>query len=106
MDYFIIFVFGFVTGWMALRTLVQHRVKQFKEVMMAAIERDMPQEVNITFTKEGDLIQVHNSETQEFLAQGTTREEIVKILEDRYPKISFRASSKNLNEVFNDAAQK
>lgn len=99
MDYFIIFVFGFITGWLTLKTIVQHRVKQIKDIILAAIEKDMPQEVGIVFTKEGDIIQVHNSETKEFLAQGVTREEIVKKLEDRYPNISFKANSKNMEEV-------
>ena len=106
MDYFIIFIFGFVTGFMLLRAIVQYRLKQVKDLLMTAIEKDMPKEINITFTKEGDLVLVHNSATQEFLAQGTTREEIVKILEDRYPTISFRASSKNIDEVFGDATKK
>lgn len=99
MDYFIIFVFGFVTGWLALRTLVQYRVKQVKDILMQTIEKSMPEEVMITFSKEGDLIQVHNSDTQEFLAQGSSKEEIVKILEDRWPDKVFRASSKNMEEM-------
>lgn len=99
MDYLIIFVFGFITGWLALKTLVQHRVNQVKNIMLQALEKALPEEVNIVFTKEGDLFQVHNSETKEFLAQGTTKEEIVKILEDRWPTKVFKASSKNLEEM-------
>lgn len=106
MDYFIIFIFGFVTGFMLLRAIVQYRVKQFKDILESVIEKNMPQEVGIVFSKEGNLIQVHNSATQEFLAQGETREEIVKLLEDRYPNISFRANSKNMSEVFGDAIEK
>ena len=99
MDYFIIFVFGFVTGWLVLRTLVQHRVNQFKSILLQTLEKNLPEEVSIVFSKEGDLFQVHNSETKEFLAQGTTKEEIVKILEDRWPNKVFKASSKNLEEM-------
>jgi hypothetical protein len=99
MDYLIIFIFGFVTGWLVLRTIVQYRVKQVKDILMQTIEKSMPEEVMITFSKEGDLIQVHNSATQEFLAQGSTKEEIVQILEDRWPNKVFRASSKNMEEM-------
>lgn len=99
MDYLIIFIFGFVTGWLVLRTIVQYRVKQVKDILMQTIEKSMPEEVMITFSKEGDLIQVHNSDTQEFLAQGSSKEEIVKILEDRWPDKVFRASSKNMEEM-------
>lgn len=98
MDYFIIFVFGFITGWMALRTLVQYRLKQVKDIMMS-IEKNAPKEVNVKFTKEGNIIQVHNSSTQEFLAQGSSKEEIIKLLEDRYPNVSFKANAKNMEEV-------
>ena len=107
MDYSIIimFIFGFVTGWLALRTLVQYRVKQIRDILVQTVEKSMPEEVTITFSKEGDLIQVHNSATQEFLAQGSTKEEIVQILEDRWPNKVFRASSKNMTEVFGDAAK-
>lgn len=101
MDYsiIIIFIFGFVTGWLVLKTLVQYRVKQVRDILMQTIEKSLPEEVTITFTKSGDLIQVHNSVTQEFLAQGTTKEEIVQILEDRWPNKVFRASSKNMEEM-------
>ena len=99
MDYFIIFVFGFVTGFLLLRTIVQYRLKQVRDILAQVVEKNMPEEVTITFSKEGDLIQVHNSVTQEFLAQGSTKEEIVKILEDRWPDKIFRASSKNLEEM-------
>ena len=99
MDYLIIFIFGFVTGFMLLRAIVQYRVKQFKDILESVIEKNMPQEVGIVFSKQGDLIQVHNSVTQEFLAQGTTKEEIVKLLEERYPNIAFKANSKNMEEM-------
>lgn len=99
MDYFIIFVFGFITGWLALKTLVQHRVNQIKNILLSVVEKNMPEEVGITFSREGDLIQVHNSATQEFLAQGKTKEEIVQILESRWPDKTFKASSKTMEEM-------
>lgn len=104
MDYFIIFIFGFVTGWMLLRALVHHRVNTFKNNLLQAIEKKVPEEVGIKFTKHKGIVQVHNSETQEFLVQGTSKEEIVQLLENRYPNIIFKANSKNMSEVF-DAAK-
>lgn len=99
MDYFIIFVLGFVTGWIVLRMLVTHRVNQLKKVLTQVIEKKLPEEVGVVFSRHGDSVHVHDAITSEFLAQGNTREEIVEVLESRFPNKVFKATSDNIREV-------
>lgn len=99
MDYFIIFVFGFVSGWLALRTVVQSRVRKLRALLEQSEAESASREVMVKFTRVDDQIYAYNAETEEFLTQGTTKKEIVEALTKRFPNISFRASPANLKEV-------
>lgn len=99
MDYFIIFIFGFFSGFLTLRGIVQHRVRKIKHILDAAEAESASNEVMVKFTRIDDQIYVYNAETEEFLTQGTNKQEIVNALTKRFPNISFRASPSNLKEV-------
>lgn len=99
MDYLIIFIFGFVSGWLALRGVVLHRMRKIKQIFEEAEAKSVKSEILINFTRQGDQIYAYNAETEEFLVQGTTKVEIIELLQKRFPDISFRASAANLKEV-------
>lgn len=99
MDYLIIFLFGFILGWIALRSVVQYRMRNLKRLLEESETNSKNNEVMVNFTRVGDQIYAYNADTEEFLVQGTTKEQIIGQLQKRWPNVSFRASPANLKEV-------
>lgn len=96
MSYVIVFIIGFLFGWFALRGVVIYRMRNLKKILEDSVARP---EIMVNFSRSGDQIYAHNAETDEFLAQGTTKTEIVEQLQKRWPNVSFRATPANLKEV-------
>lgn len=99
MDYFIMFLFGFATGWFALRGLVLYRMRGIKKLFEEAEAKSKATEIMVKFVRNGDHVYAYNADTDEFLAQGTTRQDIVDSLKKRFPNVTLRASPANLKEA-------
>ena len=100
MIYILVLVAGFILGWMALRALVNYKMR----LMLNSIANSPPPKqekivVNIDLVKVNSAIFAYDRDTQMFLAQGNTKEEIVDALQKRFPHKSFMASPKNIEEV-------
>lgn len=93
-----IFICGFVVGWLAVKAIVLHRLKKVLKIVQE-MEDQKPKTVGLRFEKVGDQIFAYTDEGHEFLAQGSTREELVEILTSRFPNTSFSANSENMKEV-------
>jgi hypothetical protein len=92
------FVIGFILGWVALRALINRKMRR----MLDSIANEpLPEKktINLDFVKMEHAILAYNRDTQQFLAQGSTREEITALLLKRFPDTSFMANTKNLEEV-------
>ena len=92
------FVIGFILGWIALRALINRKMRR----MLDSIANEpLPEKktINLDFVKMEHAILAYNRDTQQFLAQGSTREEITALLLKRFPDTSFMANTKNLEEV-------
>jgi hypothetical protein len=89
---------GFVLGWFALRALINLKMKRMLDsiVNTPTIEKKT---INLDFVKMDHAILAYNRDTQQFLAQGSTREEITALLLKRFPDTNFMANTKNLKEV-------
>jgi len=98
---FLSIIIGFIIGWVALKLLINHRIKQMLESIVNSPlpEKKEAKKVDIDLVKIKDVIYAYSREEQEFLAQGITKEEIVANLKKRFPNTSFMASPKNLREV-------
>jgi hypothetical protein len=98
---FLSIVIGFIIGWLALKLLINRRLK----IMLESIaysplpEKKEPKKVDIDLVKIKDVIYAYSRDEPQFLAQGTTKEEIAENLKIRFPDTSFMASPKNLREV-------
>ena len=97
---FLIFVVGFILGWMALRALINFKMKlMLDSIANSPIPKQEKKIVNIDLVRMEHGIYAYDRATQMFLAQGKTKEEIVDILQSRFPDTSFMASPKNIEEV-------
>jgi len=89
---------GFVLGWFALRVLINLKMKRMLDSIVNTPTTEK-KTINLDFVKMDHAILAYNRDTQQFLAQGSTREEITALLLKRFPDTNFMANTKNLKEV-------
>jgi len=89
---------GFILGWFALRALINLKMKRMLD---SIVNSPIPEKktINLDFVKMDHAILAYNRDTQQFLVQVSTREEITALLLKRFPDTSFMANTKNLEEV-------
>lgn len=93
----LMFVIGFGLGWFAMQLYLSRKViRMLREAKNVEAVRKI---VHIDFVKLKDQIYVYNRETQAFLVQGTSREEISTFLTKTYPDTNFMANTQNLKDV-------
>lgn len=92
---------GFILGWLALKLLINHRLRQMLDSIANSPlpEKTEAKKVDIDLVKIKDVVYAYSREDPHFLAQGSTKEEIVANLKRRFPDTTFMASPKNLREV-------
>ena len=90
-------ILGFILGWFTLRLFINYKMMR----MLDSIANEPVQKniVNLNFIKLDHAILAYNRDTDQFLAQGSTRTEITELLQKRFPGTSFMANTKNLEEV-------
>jgi DNA-dependent RNA polymerase auxiliary subunit epsilon len=98
MNYFISFIIGIVAGWIAYRIALYIKLQS---MLNSIANAPVPEKkiVNINFVKMDHAVLAYNRETQQFLAQGNTKGEIIALLVRRFPDTSFMANKQNLEEV-------
>lgn len=90
-------VLGFALGWYVLRMLINYKMKAMLD---SIAETPLPvKTINLNMVKMDHAVLVYNKDTQQFLAQGNTKEELVDILRKRYPNTNFMINSQNLREM-------
>ena len=89
---------GFVLGWFALRVLINLKMKRMLDSIINTPTTEK-KTINLDFVKMDHAILAYNRDTQQFLAQGSSREEITALLLKRFPDTNFMANTKNLKEV-------
>jgi hypothetical protein len=89
---------GFVLGWFALRVLINLKMKRMLDSIVNTPTTEK-KTINLDFVKMDHAILAYNRDTQQFLAQGSSREEITALLLKRFPDTNFMANTKNLKEV-------
>lgn len=94
-----IFMCGFVCGWLAVKLIVLARLKNILKAIREEKETEETTTVGLIFERHGDQIYAYTDKTREFMAQGESKEQLVKILTTRFPNTSFTANSKNMEDV-------
>ena len=90
-----ILVFGFMVGWWFREFVAKIKIKQLIESI------DVPNDVvRIRLERMDGMIYIYNMETNEFMAQGETRNVVERNLKKRFPDTVFAATDENLREVF------
>ena len=90
-----VLVFGFVIGWRYREFVAAIKIKQLIE--SAELSADV---VRIRLERMNGMIYIYNMETNEFMAQGKTRNVVERNLKERFPDTVFAATDENLREVF------
>jgi len=90
-----ILVFGFVIGWWFREFVAKIKIKQLIESV--DVSNDV---VRIRLERMDGMIYIYNMETNEFMAQGKTRNVVERNLKERFPDTVFAATDENLREVF------
>jgi hypothetical protein len=90
-----VLVFGFVIGWWFREFVAAIRIKQLIESV--DVSNDV---VRIRMERVDGMIYIYNMETNEFMAQGETRNVVERNLKKRFPDTVFAATDENLREVF------
>lgn len=96
---FIIFLIGLFGGWKLREYTAVRRMHQ----MMAEAEKKKTDidRVSVKIEKHDGVFYFFNRETDEFLAQGSNKEEVTAHLSHRFKdkNVSFHATEENMKEV-------
>lgn len=96
---FLSFLVGAIVGWLALRTLINFKMKR---MLKSIVESEPPKIINrvdIDIVKMKDRFYVYKREDNSFLVYGETKQDIIDQLHTRWPDKAFMASPSNLKEV-------
>ena len=95
---FVVWLGGAVSGWKAR----EEHAKQITEKLLNHLQESAEQDeesIQITIEKHNNVFYVYDRETNEFMAQGSTKDEVETNLQKRYPGKSFGCAESNLSQT-------
>jgi hypothetical protein len=92
----VVFLMGGVYGW-NLRERFAARV--LERLVTKVEEESKPDYIKVVIEKHNDVFYVYNKETNQFMGQGSSKEELEDLLHKNFPGKRFGASEENLAEV-------
>lgn len=90
------FVVGSIIGWFAHEYMLK---RAFRVIQRHVTERIQSSYIPITITQKDGVFYIHNQMTGEFLGQGSSRQEVTGVLNQRFPDKIFVADSKQIDEL-------
>ena len=98
---FLIFIVGILLGW---KFREYTAVRKMQKMMKRAEEETSKPPINkitVNIEKHNNMFYLFNKETDEFVIQGKTKEEILENLKKRFGNVDmvFHATSENIKEV-------
>jgi hypothetical protein len=63
------------------------------------VEEQEEEQIHIIIEKHNDMLFVYDKETKQFMAQGTSKEDVEKVLVERFPGKRFACPESILKEV-------
>jgi FtsZ-interacting cell division protein ZipA len=92
----VIWVIGVKAGWDAREKHAKKITKEFLDIMQEAEEEE---QIHIIIEKHNDMLYVYDKDTKQFMAQGSSKEDIEKVLVQRFPGKRFACHESTLKEV-------
>jgi len=92
---FIIWLGGSVAGWNAREKHAKKQVERHFEQLLEQQE----EKIHIIIEKHNDILYVYDKDTKQFMAQGSSKEDVEKVLVERFPGKRFACTESILKEV-------
>jgi hypothetical protein len=89
-------ILGFSAGWWVREFVAAVKIKH----LLQSVEEQTRNVVRIRIERTDNMLYIYNMETNEFMAQGETRNVVERNLKKRFPDTVFAATDENLREVF------
>ena len=99
MTYLVIFIVGAIVGWALWQIMFHLKMKSMLDSIANAPKPEL-KVVNINLVKMDHAVLAYDRETQMFLGQGATKDELIAILRKRFPNTNFMANSQNLRDIY------
>ena len=97
---FLLFIVGLLLGW---KFREYTAVRKFHKMIKQSEEQQpvAPTKISVKIERSGKMFYLYNLETDEFLTQGYSKEEIQENLQKRFKNsdMVFHATSENIKEV-------
>lgn len=97
---YLIFIIGFLIGW---KIREYTAVRKFHKMMKEVDEQPTKptNKISVKIERSGKMFYLYNLETDEFLTQGYSKEEIQENLKKRFKNVdmAFHATVENIKEV-------
>jgi L-lysine 2,3-aminomutase len=94
---FIVWIGGAVSGWKAREEHARQVTEKFIDQMQQSDEDD--DTIQITIEKHNDVFYDYDRHTNEFMAQGSSKQEVETNLKKRYPGKTFGCAESNLSQT-------
>jgi predicted negative regulator of RcsB-dependent stress response len=96
---FVVWVMGAVSGWNARERHAKSQVEKHFQQIQEFVEEQEEEQIHIIIEKHNDMLFVYDKETKQFMAQGTSKEAVEKVLVERFPGKRFACPESILKEV-------
>jgi len=93
---FIVWLGGSIAGWNARE---KHAKRQMEKFFANVDEAEEEEQIHIIIEKHNDMLYVYDKDTNQFMAQGSTKEDVEKVLVQRFPGKRFACHESILKEV-------
>jgi len=99
--YFLVFILGLVVGWIQRERVAINRVetlfKHFDDIPHGEeVDDERDDYIRLNVEKHNGVIFLYNAETNEFVGQGSTKEEIKTALKRKYPEGRFAVEQEGI----------
>jgi len=92
---FIVWLGGSIAGWNAREKHAKRQMEKFFETGDEAEE----EQIHIIIEKHNNMLYVYDKDTKQFMAQGSSKEAVEKLLVERFPGKRFACPESILKEV-------
>jgi predicted negative regulator of RcsB-dependent stress response len=96
---FVVWIMGAVSGWNAREKHAKSQVEKHFQNIQQFVEEQEEDQIHIIIEKHNDMLFVYDKETKQFMAQGTSKEDVEKVLVERFPGKTFACPESILKEV-------
>ncbi len=96
----LVWLHGIGLGWKMRERHATKQIDSFMKQVDEQVEEKISNSmIRINIEKHNDTFYVYNKDNNDFMGQGTSKQELEKILSERFPNKKFMADSDNLKEM-------